>query len=54
LKSADVKLTGASYANIQTDGTLNINLSGASRLDYSGTPAVNKIDISGASSVNHK
>jgi hypothetical protein len=54
LKSADVKLTGASYAGIRTDGVLNINLSGSSRLDYWGNPAIKEIDISGASAINHK
>jgi hypothetical protein len=54
LKSANVKLTGASYASIHTDGTLNIDLSGSSRLDYTGNPTIYKIDISGASKINHK
>jgi hypothetical protein len=54
LESADVKLTGASYASIHTDGTLNLDLSGSSRLDYTGNPAIYKIDISGASKINHK
>ena len=54
LKSADVKLTGASYADINTDGTLNINLSGSSGLDYTGNPTIYKMDISGASKINHK
>jgi hypothetical protein len=54
LQSADVKLAGASYASIHTDETLSIDLSGASTLDYTGNPTIDKIDISGASKVNHK
>ncbi len=54
LESADVKLGGASYASIHTDGTLNIDLNGASTLDYSGNPPIGKLDISGASRMNHK
>ena len=54
LQSADVKLAGASYAAIHTDGALNIDISGASTLDYTGNPIVGKIDISGASKLNHK
>jgi hypothetical protein len=54
LRSADVKLTGASYANIRAENSLDIDLSGSSRLDYKGNPTVNKIEISGASSVNHR
>jgi hypothetical protein len=54
LQNADVNLTGASHAAIHTDGTLNVNLSGASGLDYSGNPTIGKIDISGASKINHK
>lgn len=54
LKSADVKLIGASYASIHTDGTLNIDLSGSSKLDYTGNPTVGKIEVSEASKINHK
>jgi hypothetical protein len=54
LHSADVKLSGASYAAVHTDGKLNIDLSGSSTLDYTGNPAVGKIDVSGASEVNSK
>ena len=54
LQSADVKLTGASDASIYTDGTLNININGASTLNYSGNPSLGKISISGDSRLNHK
>lgn len=54
LQSADVKLDGASHARIYTDGALDIVVSGSSTLDYSGNPTIGKIDISGASKINHK
>ena len=54
LQSADVTLDGASNASIYTDGTLNIEISGASTLNYSGNPTIGKIDISGASKMNHQ
>jgi hypothetical protein len=54
LQSADVTLTGASYAGIHTDGKLNIDISGSSTLEYAGNPIVGKINISGVSKLNHK
>jgi len=47
-------LKGGSYGSVYTDGALNIDVSGASTLDYSGNPTIGKIDISGASKINHK
>ena len=52
--SADVTLTGASRTSIYTDGTLNIDINGDSTLNYSGSPSIGKILISGDSKVNHK
>jgi len=54
LQSADVKLTGASYADIYTDGTLDVNVSGASTLNYTGNPTIGKIEVSGVSKINHQ
>ena len=54
LHSADVTLQSSSHGNIYTDGTLNIKISGASTLNYSGNPTIGKIDISDASEINHK
>jgi hypothetical protein len=54
LHNADVKLSGASFAAIHTGGKLNIDLSGSSTLDYTGNPAVGRLEVSGASEVNHK
>jgi hypothetical protein len=53
-QTADVKLTGASDASIRVNGTMNVDISGASTLNYSGNPTIGKIDISGASKMSHK
>jgi hypothetical protein len=54
LQSADVNLNGASDATIHTDGTLNIDITGASTLNYTGNPTMGKIAVSGASDINHR
>ena len=54
VQTADVKLTGASDASIRVNGTMNVDISGASTLNYSGNPTIGKIDISGASKMSHK
>lgn len=54
LQSAEVMLSGASKSDIALNGKLDVSLSGASTLDYSGDPSLGKINISGASNLNHK
>lgn len=54
MQSADVWLDGASSASIDTEGLLNIEVSGSSTLNYSGNPTLGKIDISGDSGLNHE
>ena len=54
MQTADVKLTGASDASIHVNGTMNVDISGASTLNYSGNPSMGKIEISGSSDLNHK
>lgn len=54
LQNADVELSGSSYADIYTDGSLSINVSGVSELDYAGNPTIVKIDTDGSSEINHK
>lgn len=49
---ATVNLSGASDAAINTNGDLNADLSGASRLTYTGNPRLGRIEPSGASSIN--
>jgi hypothetical protein len=54
MQNTDINISGASRASIYTKGTLNLELSGASTLDYSGNPILSKVDISGASKINSK
>jgi hypothetical protein len=54
LQSATIDVSGASGAAINTSGTLNVNASGASNLDYWGKPVMGKINITGASHLNSK
>lgn len=54
MQSADVTLDGACSASIDTDGLLNIEVSGFSTLNYSGNPTLGKTDISGVSKLNHE
>ncbi len=53
ISDADVTLTGASTAEMNLDGRLDISLSGASSLDYTGVLTLGEIDLSGGSSVNN-
>ena len=46
-----VSLSGASDATVNLDGTLDADLSGASKLQYYGNPAMGDIETSGASSI---
>jgi len=52
--SADVKLSGASGATVNLDGRLDADLSGASRLSYSGEPTMGDIHTSGGSTLSKK
>jgi hypothetical protein len=52
--NADVELSGGSDADIFVNGRLSIDLSGASKLTYSGDPKLGSIDVSGSSSILQK
>jgi hypothetical protein len=54
LNSASLNLSGASNAQLKVDANLDIVLSGASRLEYSGSPVIGKVSVSGASSLKHR
>jgi hypothetical protein len=54
LNDASVELSGASSAELTVNGRMDVNLSGASRLDYYGDATLGTIDISGASNIEHK
>jgi hypothetical protein len=52
--NADIEFTGASHGTIDVRGTLDVDLSGASSLDYLGDPTLGRRDVSGASELKKK
>jgi hypothetical protein len=52
VEDADVEVSGASRATVNVTGRLDVDASGASRVDYLGDPILGRIDTSGASSVS--
>jgi len=51
---ADIVFSGASWGTVNLSGTLDADLSGASRLSYIGEPVFGNINTSGASSISKK
>jgi hypothetical protein len=54
MQKASVHLSGASNAEIEVSGQLDVFLSGASRLAYTGNPSLGSISVTGGSTLNHK
>jgi hypothetical protein len=54
LHNADLKLSGASSAQLRVSDRIDFDLSGASRMEYIGNAIVGKMQINGASQVNHR
>ncbi len=54
LQNADVSASGASTATVNTSGTLDVDISGASTLNYYDKPTMGKMNISGASKIHNK
>ena len=54
VNDANVELSGASSAELTVNGRMDVNLSGASKLEYFGDATLGTIDISGASDLEHK
>jgi Putative auto-transporter adhesin, head GIN domain len=54
LHDLDIHLSGASHADVQADGTIAAQLSGASVLTYRGNPRFAKRETSGASTIQAK
>jgi hypothetical protein len=50
--SAEVDFSGASSGTVHVDGTLDVELSGASSLTYLGNAILGDVDVSGASSLH--
>jgi hypothetical protein len=51
---ADVELSGASNGSVDVSGRLDVDLSGASDLNYYGNPTMGNIRTTGASDLNKK
>jgi hypothetical protein len=54
INNADVELSGASRATVNISGILDLNASGASKLEYLGDPRLGDIETSGASTIERK
>jgi len=54
VNDVDIQLDGASTGDINLEGKLDVNLSGASKLTYSGTPSLGKMSTSGGSTISKK
>lgn len=51
---ADVFLSGASSAQLNASGRLNADLSGASHLEYAGSPTLGRMQTSGGSTIRSR
>ena len=54
LQNAVMSVSGASRVTINTNGTLSVDLTGASTLEYSGNPIMKKVTVNGASRLIHR
>jgi hypothetical protein len=54
VNDADIELSGASGAEVDVSGRMDVDLSGASSLEYYGNPILGNLDISGSSDIEHK
>lgn len=54
VRSADVNLSGGGKANVNVNGTLDVKLSGGSRVIYTGETTLGDINLSGDSTVKSK
>jgi hypothetical protein len=52
--TASISLSGASTAAVHITDRLDVDLSGASVIDYTGSPLLGEINLSGGSTVNQK
>jgi len=51
---ADISMSGASTCDINVNGRIDVDLSGASRLEYTGQPVLGSISLSGGAQVKDK
>lgn len=52
--NAGISLSGASKAVVKVDGRIDLDLSGASNVEYIGSPKLGSINMSGGSTVNQR
>lgn len=53
-KTAEISITGAGDSEVAVTDTLNVAITGAGKVTYSGNPATIKKQITGAGSIRHK
>ena len=51
LDNIEASISGASSAYLKVNNKLDFDLNGASRLEYSGSPTIGKMKVSGASTL---
>jgi hypothetical protein len=51
---ADINLSGGSYADVNVNGTLNVDISGSSEVSYIGEPTMGKVDVDWDSELENK
>jgi hypothetical protein len=54
VNDADIRFSGASHISLEVNGRMDVELSGASSLEYGGDPDLGHIDTSGASNMDRK
>jgi len=54
VNDADISISGGGFADIRMDGILDANLSGGSKVIYTGNPKLGDMELSGGSTVSRK
>ncbi len=54
VKDADVGVSGGSRASVNTNGRLDVSVSGGSTVEYAGSPVLGNVNVSGGSTVRRK
>ncbi len=54
LNTVELKLSGASQAQLKVSARIDCDLSGASRMEYTGSPIIGSMKVNGASTINHR
>jgi len=54
VNDADIHFSGASHIRLEVTGRMDVELSGASSLEYGGNPVLGNIETSGASDMDRK